>query len=230
MGTRNLIAVHSDGEYKLAQYCQWDGYPSGQGVDALGFCREHLQTEEGIARFKEKLELVEFPPEEKIDEFYASVGSTNGWMTMDQSREFNDKYPYFSRDHGARILHYVMAAPEMRPKQVMEKVGTFPMPTWQLVENDENLPVMTTHQLDFAGDSLFCEWAYVIDLDKRTFEAYSGFNKKSVPEGQRFAHLKGTSGHDGTKYHPVVLAAQWPLSELPSEKVFLSVLEPDEEE
>jgi len=75
-----------------------------------------------------------------------------------------------------------------------------------------------------------CEWAYVIDLDKKTFEAYKSFNKSPVPEGQRFAHLKGVSGHDGTKYHPVALVAQWPLSELPSKKVFLSVLEPDEEE
>jgi hypothetical protein len=31
MGTRNLIAVFFDGEYRVAQYSQWDGYPEGQG-------------------------------------------------------------------------------------------------------------------------------------------------------------------------------------------------------
>ena len=30
MGTRHLIAVQLDGEYKIAQYGQWDGYPEGK--------------------------------------------------------------------------------------------------------------------------------------------------------------------------------------------------------
>lgn len=35
MGTRNLTAVYLDGQYKVAQYGQWDGYPEGQGITAL---------------------------------------------------------------------------------------------------------------------------------------------------------------------------------------------------
>lgn len=31
MGTRNLTAVYLDGEYKIAQYGQWDGYPKDKG-------------------------------------------------------------------------------------------------------------------------------------------------------------------------------------------------------
>lgn len=31
MGTRNLTAVYLDGQYKVAQYGQWDGYPEGRG-------------------------------------------------------------------------------------------------------------------------------------------------------------------------------------------------------
>jgi len=27
MGTRNLTCVMKDGQYKVAQYGQWDGYP-----------------------------------------------------------------------------------------------------------------------------------------------------------------------------------------------------------
>ena len=37
MGTRHMIAVVSDDKYRVAQYGQWDGYPSGQGVGVLGF-------------------------------------------------------------------------------------------------------------------------------------------------------------------------------------------------
>ena len=39
MGTRSLIAVQLDGEYKIAQYSQWDGYPEGQGLGCLNFLK-----------------------------------------------------------------------------------------------------------------------------------------------------------------------------------------------
>lgn len=37
MGTRHLIAAVIDGEYKIAQYGQWDGDPEGQGLTVLDF-------------------------------------------------------------------------------------------------------------------------------------------------------------------------------------------------
>lgn len=40
MGTRNLTMVKYNGEIKVAQYGQYDGYPSGQGLTALRLCRD----------------------------------------------------------------------------------------------------------------------------------------------------------------------------------------------
>ena len=37
MTTRSLTAVKINGEYKIAQYGYYDGYPSGQGVTILKF-------------------------------------------------------------------------------------------------------------------------------------------------------------------------------------------------
>ena len=37
MGTRHLILVYYKGQYHIAQYGQWDGYPGGQGVTVLHF-------------------------------------------------------------------------------------------------------------------------------------------------------------------------------------------------
>ena len=37
MGTRHLIIVKSEGKTKVAQYGQWDGYPTGQGKDIAIF-------------------------------------------------------------------------------------------------------------------------------------------------------------------------------------------------
>jgi len=39
---------------------------------------------------------------------------------------------------------------------------------------------------DFIYDSLFCEWAYVIDLDNDTFAIYKGFNKDKLNQSDRF--------------------------------------------
>ena len=39
METRHLTLVYKNGAFKVAQYGQWDGYPSGQGLTALKFLR-----------------------------------------------------------------------------------------------------------------------------------------------------------------------------------------------
>jgi len=40
MGTRHLICVVKGKEYIVAQYGQWDGYPTGQGIGVLNFFKK----------------------------------------------------------------------------------------------------------------------------------------------------------------------------------------------
>lgn len=37
MGTRNLTCVVKNNKYVVAQYGQWDGYPTGQGQTIVEF-------------------------------------------------------------------------------------------------------------------------------------------------------------------------------------------------
>lgn len=37
MGTRHLTVVVKNDKYKVAQYGQWDGYPSGAGANVIEF-------------------------------------------------------------------------------------------------------------------------------------------------------------------------------------------------
>ena len=66
---------------------------------------------------------------------------------------------------------------------------------------------------DFPADSLFCEWAYVVDLDTATFEVCRGFQMSPHSRG-RFAGREVPERSVGP-YYPVALVASYPLSNLP---------------
>lgn len=69
---------------------------------------------------------------------------------------------------------------------------------------------------EFANDSLQCEWAYVIDYDKQTFEVYKGWNKMPLAPSERFYG----NGHAYGGYYPVRLHKSFSLSDLPTVAAF----------
>ncbi len=68
----------------------------------------------------------------------------------------------------------------------------------------------------FLSDSIFCEWAYIINLDKNVLEIYQGFNRTKSDKG-RYASLfrekNVTSSED--KYYGVELLTEIPLEYVP---------------
>ena len=212
MGTRNLTCVVLDGEYKIAQYGQWDGYPSGQGLVILRFI-----TEEGsLAKLKEKLSRCRFFEEEGRDKEFIDLYNKNAskWSSDPDNRTDEQKRwfkTYISRDLGGEIL--------------------------RAVANSEDEEILLRDDVDFAGDSLFCEWAYVIDFDKGTFEVYRGFNTSPVDPSERFANspidgykFKGGDGSEEYMYYQVKHLVTFDLSKLPDEVEFLgSTIAEDEE-
>ena len=196
MGTRNLTMVIHEGKTKVAQYGQWDGYPSGQGATCLEFLRNA-----DLEKFKEKLRLVRFQTEDdgkELDNFLDGIGCKDGWMDADQAEKYHKKYPMLTRDNGAGILKLIY-------------------------ENDKE--VFLVDSSDFAMDSLFCEWAYVIDLDNEQLEVYSGFNQKELDASERFY----SSTPDG-EYYGVGLVKKYSFKELPTEGVFVSECNPEDED
>jgi len=198
MGTRNLTMVISNGETKVAQYGQWDGYPSGNGVIVLDF----LHTT-NLEEFKKKLNKVIFVngnKEKEIQNWLKSIGSDNGWLTGEQSKLYHEKYPYLTRDNGANILQMIMDG-----------------------EEDE---IWITDSTDFAGDSLFCEWAYLVDLDKNKLEVYEGFNKEPLTIEDRFFNLTDKD----SEYYPIRMIKSYDLNNLPLEDEFLKDLTKQQEQ
>lgn len=189
MGTRNLTAVMCDNKYIVAQYGQWDGYPSGQGVTALEFLKKKFDKD----LFLKKCELIHQPSENELKKDYVKCGAdpNSEWIDLKTSDKFNALHPYLSRDNGAGILEMIQNATK---------------------------PFWLKNKIEFAHESLFCEWCYVIDLDKDTFEVYEGFNQCPLNEGDRF-YVKDQKTKNG--YYSVRLRKTYSLKKLPSVKKFL---------
>lgn len=198
MGTRNLLVVKQDGEYKIAKYCQWDGYPDGQGLTLLGFLRDRDMAE--VARAVGYAQPVTY---ERVKQAWTECGAdpNSDLVNMEVSGKFKSTYPLMHRDFGGGEFMQML-------------IDHYRMGLKMEVYND----------LDFAADSLFCEWAYVIDLDEGVLDVYKGFNKTPLTPKDRFYFLEEKIKR-GKEYHPVKLAAGWLLSHLPTDKEFLTALE-----
>lgn len=199
MGTRNLTMVFKDGEYKVAQYGQWDGYPDGQGLNALTFLRDELDREKFFAGLSRICE----PDQATVDRINAHI---------DRGGRVIDICPSLSRDTCAKILGVIQNSTE---------------------------PVPLRLDVDYAGDSLSCEWIWLADFDKGTFEAFKGFNKEPLDASERFAATplepRGYTFRDGDgepyRYHQCKFVASWPLDKLPDDETFLATFRnPDEDE
>lgn len=194
MGTRHMIAVVNDGEYRVAQYGQWDGYPSGQGVSVLNFL-----SSGNVEALKANSLKCSFISEEKYKELTKDYADTD-------ANKFFQKYPQFSRDTSSDILELIANA-------------------------DSGLQLWDDY--NFAADSLFCEWAYVIDFDKNTFEVYEGFNQTPLEAHERFFGMvceRYADKKSSDVYHPVKLKKVFSLLDLPTTEEFLLELEPPDEE
>jgi hypothetical protein len=186
MGTRHLTIVKFGGEYKIAQYGQWDGYPEGQGVTALEFIRKIVDSNL-TNEFAYKVKNCRWITEEEV-------------AAIEEDRNWPHKHPELSRDAGAGILQMVM---------------------------DSKNGLVLVNRIDFAADSLFCEWAWLIDLDAWTFEAYKGFNQtRPLTEKDRFYFLVDK---EECGYHCIVKVAEWSIDNLPSNEDFLNTFKEDEE-
>jgi hypothetical protein len=102
----------------------------------------------------------------------------------------------FDGDHAWEVLHWIQVTPE---------------------------PFVVEDYLAFAGASLNCEWAYVIDFDKGTFEVFEGFNKVPTPTESRFpSEAMGNWLSSDGEYHPVSLVKAYDFVALPSASDFIA--------
>lgn len=170
MGTRNLtMVINQEGETKVAQYGQWDGYPSGVGVEVLNF----LKDNELFDKFKNNLSKVRFIDAEGVDKDFVESYNKNTpeWSNDPDNRTEEQKQwfsKYCSRDLAQEVLVNIANSTE-------EKI---------LLRNSEN---------SAKGDG-WVEYSYVINLKENTLGVYTHidltpmkvYNLDDLPENEIF--------------------------------------------
>lgn len=68
---------------------------------------------------------------------------------------------------------------------------------------------------EFAADSLFCEWGYIVNFDTQKLEVYKGFQDKPHKNG-RYARLPVEKD---SKYYPIALVAEIPFKKVTPDSV-----------
>jgi hypothetical protein len=151
MGARSLICVFYKGRFVIAQYTQFDGYPEGegQGMKILNF----LLDSANIERLKDGLQHVITLSQEGLQQFKEGVR---------QDMEARPRSPgpavYFTKD----ICIATCKIGEFWPSLARETgAGVLEIVAQATAETREPVAL----NLEFANDSLYCEWAYVVDLD-----------------------------------------------------------------
>lgn len=200
MSTRNLTIVYHQGKYLISKYCQYDGYPSSKGVEILEFLRKDFNRD----LLLEGLSKHQPATKEDIERAYEGLGIwvAGGYVTSIEGRLFEKSFPYLDTSTGGAGL---------------------------LEDIQRGIVSSTPVDLDFAADSVFCEWGYCLDLDLNTYEVYKGFNTTPLTETDRFFHLESlsrTSSSDGTVYHPIRCVGSFPLQNLPTSNDFLNIVDP----
>lgn len=113
MGTRNTTRIYFNNELKVAQYGQWDGYPSGQGKDFMNFCASKYNMDALYNAIRNQNEP--FLSSEEIDvlekgrrALFKEIDDSNLPMTSkDRITRYLSNSFEWHRDHGASILYRI---------------------------------------------------------------------------------------------------------------------------
>jgi hypothetical protein len=173
MGTRSLICVFYKGRFVIAQYTQFDGYPQdqGQGMKILNF----LLDPSNIERLKGGLQHVVTLSQESRQQLEDGVR---------QDIEARPRSPgpdvYFSKDTCNSEEFWLSLSP-------LTGAGILEIAAQATAEK----PVPVDLALEFANDWLFCEWAYVVDLDDGVFEVFAAAEPKDKTVSKRFNDIGG---------------------------------------
>lgn len=213
MGTRNLtIVIDKSNNLKVAQYGQWDGCPSGQGVTVLEFSRD----KNNIELLQKRFSIIKFynTDTHDIDDYINKYNNKAPKLFKEQdNRTSADKYWWEttqSRNLGGKILQSLINI------------------NLNLLPEEHNKNIYLFNDIDFVKDSLMCEYVYCINLYTNKFMVFEGFNKDKSKEHELCKTIdeviEAQYKDYKYKYYGCKLIKEYDLDNLPDKTTFLHEL------
>jgi len=206
MGTRNTICVYANDDYRVAQYAQWDGSPSGQGLMILRF----LQNV-NLKLFKTRvLNLTSVKPE-YVRKLWESMGANSDLLVATNiSESFAKRYPHLHRDCGADILTLIQSGLATEVFLSLDFILQSLCEWCYVIDLDHNtFEVYTHHRRDTLSKH---ETVY--------------FHSLGVPLNRfadMLAHAQELDSVNATDFQNLSLVAAYSLATLPTEEAFLAI-------
>ncbi|KAI1759222.1 hypothetical protein GGR53DRAFT_514291 [Hypoxylon sp. FL1150] len=206
MGTRHLICIRINRQWVVAQYGQFDGYPTGQGVRLFDF----LHVEGNIARLRAGLPHIYKPTKEDIKKMneameaerarVAALGKEDLCSWLAAHTTDGDYLPFeplrnsaaievwdermlkdtFSRKINDQLMIMFPSLHRETSSKILELIAT--------ATADHQLPILS--ELEFATDCM-CEWVYVVDMDAEQLKVFRGM--QYCYQGHPFEEVGGDS-------------------------------------
>lgn len=201
MGTRGLVGCRYENKDYLT-YNHFDSYPEYLGANFVKLIRDNSY---GIKKLKEKLtELIPVDdddiPEPKWLEHYKILHNST----------VNEKIDWYAILRNAQGVIYwsILMNGEYGEIDNIGKVTNFYRVDILHIPLDN----------DFIKNSLYCEWAYILNFDTNKLEVWKGFQKKPQERNRYGQENIGD-------YYPCVLIAEFDLKELPKPDEFVEHIE-----
>lgn len=140
MGTRNLTKViDQEGNVRVAQYGQFDGYPAGQGANIVDFLSEY----HALATINASLTKCKFISGDEVSAVYDAYNDDPKFDSIkDKPNGFRYAYPSLDRTIAGDILKVIAYS---------------------------NNEVLLYDDSDFENDTLMCEGVFTIDYQTSLF-------------------------------------------------------------
>lgn len=187
MGTRGICGFKYQDKYYL-MYNQYDAYPEGLGRDVVEFVNGVVYLAE-FDKLKENVSKLKLV-NNKIIPTQDQIKKYQKYSDINISRQTNqDWYCLFRKLQDGKILYEVL--------------------------NGNVTDFYETNE--FAKDSLFCEYGYVVNLDTMQVDFYNGYQKEPQ-KGNQFGEEEGKKP-DGTPsgFFPIKLVGSMDFANLLTE-------------
>ena len=210
MGTRGAYGFLKDGKHKVT-YNHYDSYPSYLGTEIMKYLQKvWIECDNDENKMNKRLSKVMRSTKMVNQNKAPTKKDFNKMAEMWAQLSKEDRDLFDLGEERTKSEYYALLRPLQGNLELLEQF------------------TMMNEGASFLGDSLFCEWAYIINLNTNELEIYTGFNHNKDARGRYATLYAPYNSGSGDVYYGVALAETIPfetIGEMEDVKDFCQQLE-----